>query len=139
MSNQNRGGLKAVSIDMSRLQRYTLKFSKKCVQNLDSRSYPVRGLKQLREACFCYLNTVIVFKHEINIGLRRNFLIHFSETTLMYLSALAKDGKIRLSFKYFLDQRKKLISCPVLEFKNNLWGVMNRVGIGNRFLGSSKS
>ncbi len=63
------------------------------------RPHPVRGIKLLREPCFCRLQTIIVSQERYSVGLRHTlYIIHLIETTVLHiLPVVWKDGKDRHS------------------------------------------
>jgi hypothetical protein len=61
------------------------------------------------------MNTIIVFKHSINIGLRQNYFstIHFTETTVMYRYRFDKGRQDSAQFYLFFGSTEKIniLSC----------------------------
>jgi hypothetical protein len=63
LTNEKRGRLAVVSFDRSRFKLFSRKFSNKFVL-----PRPVRGLKLLREPCFCLLKAIIVSQWRYSVG-----------------------------------------------------------------------
>ncbi len=80
-----RGGLRLESgIIRKDRSHFKLRLSSKSISADPILRHPVRGLKVFSKPCFCYLNTIIVCKHVINIGLRHSFhIIPLPETTVL--------------------------------------------------------
>jgi hypothetical protein len=85
ITSEERGGLELAAFVRVLFKLFTLKYSNKTVKT-SSCEIP----KLLSEPCFYYLNTIIICKHGINIGLQHNSHIVLYSTLKQRSSPLAE-------------------------------------------------
>ncbi len=115
LTNEKRGGLNFHSVGLY------LSYSLWNFQTNQFRPQPVRGQKLLREPCFYYLQTIIVFQYRHSVGLRHTFhIIHLLETMVLYiLSDIWDNGKNRPSTIKLFKKRDNSLRYLELRQKTN--------------------